>query len=311
MRIPTFFGDRRSTGLFYGIFSAATFGLIPLFSLPIIHSGISTETTLVYRFGLATLMMLPIVRFRGQGLCLNALDLFKLAVVSTFYMLAVLLFFNSFSHLPSSVVATLQYLYPVMVMIIMIGFFGEKFNWRIGLAIGLSVIGVSLLSQGPGVEKSLEPGAGPDLGDYTFGIFLALASGLCNALYIVSLKVAKLSHINSLVMTFYVMAFGSFYSILNAIACDSLQWISTPVEIGLAFMLALVTAVLSNLTLFLAVQYVGPTMVSILGVIEPLTAVTCGILVFDEPLSIKLVAGVAIIALAVFIVLFRPISWRR
>ncbi len=44
-------------------------------------------------------------------------------------------------------------------------------------------------------------------------------------------------------------------------------------------MLALVTAVLSNLTLILAVQHVGPTMVSILGVMEPLTAVTCGILV--------------------------------
>ena len=48
------FKNKQSLGLFYAIFSAATFGLIPLFSLPIIHGGISTETTLVYRFGVAT-----------------------------------------------------------------------------------------------------------------------------------------------------------------------------------------------------------------------------------------------------------------
>lgn len=221
-------------------------------------------------------------------------------------MLAVLLFFNAFTHLPSSIVATLQYLYPVMVMLIMIGFFGEKFNWRIVLAVGLSVTGVAFLSQSPGSEESIEPGAGADAGNYFFGIILALVSGLCNALYIVSLKVARLSHINSLVMTFYVMGFGGLYSFINALFNGTLQWITTPAELGLAFMLALVTAVLSNLTLILAVQYVGPTMVSILGVMEPLTAVTCGILVFGEPLSIQLVLGIIIISLAVFMVLFKP-----
>lgn len=223
-------------------------------------------------------------------------------------MLAVLLFFNAFTHLPSSIVATLQYLYPVMVMLIMIGLFGEKFNWRIVLAVGLSVTGVAFLSQSPGIEESIEPGAGADAGNYFFGIILALVSGLCNALYIVSLKVARLSHINSLVMTFYVMGFGGLYSFINALFNVTLQWITTPAELGLAFMLALVTAVLSNLTLILAVQHVGPTMVSILGVMEPLTAVTCGILVFGEPLSIQLVLGIIIISIAVFMVLFKPAS---
>lgn len=300
------FKNKRSLGLFYAIFSAATFGLIPLFSLPVIHSGISTETTLVYRFGVATLILLPIIYFSGHSLYVKLADLLKLAGVSTLYMLAVLLFFNAFTHLPSSIVATLQYLYPVMVMLIMIGFFGEKFNWRIVLAVGLSVTGVAFLSQSPGSEESIEPGAAADAGNYFFGIILALVSGLCNALYIVSLKVARLSHINSLVMTFYVMGFGGLYSFINALFNGTLQWITTPAELGLAFMLALVTAVLSNLTLILAVQYVGPTMVSILGVMEPLTAVTCGILVFGEPLSIQLVLGIIIISLAVFMVLFKP-----
>ena len=73
-------------------------------------------------------------------------------------------------------------------------------------------------------------------------------------------------------------------------------------------MLALVTAVLSNLTLILAVQHVGPTMVSILGVMEPLTASYLRHTCFGEPLSIQLVLGIIIISIAVFMVLFKPAS---
>ena len=48
----------------------------------------------------------------------------------------------------------------------------------------------------------------------------------------------------------------------------------------MAALLAVITAVLSNLTLVLAVQRIGSTLTSVLGVMEPLTAVFVGILVF-------------------------------
>ena len=64
-----------------------------------------------------------------------------------------------------------------------------------------------------------------------------------------------------------------------------------------------VTAVLSNLTLILAIQRIGSTMTSVLGVMEPLTAVMVGILVFGEPFSPALVGGVALIAASVLLVM--------
>ena len=68
-------------------------------------------------------------------------------------------------------------------------------------------------------------------------------------------------------------------------------------------LLAVITAVLSNLTLVLAVQRIGSTLTSVLGVMEPLTAVFVGILVFNEPFTPALVGGVILISSSVTLVM--------
>ena len=44
-------------GFFLGLFSSATFGLIPLFTLPLIHDGVSPASVLFYRFLIASLTL--------------------------------------------------------------------------------------------------------------------------------------------------------------------------------------------------------------------------------------------------------------
>ena len=44
-------------GFFLGLFSSATFGLIPLFTLPLIHDGLSPASVLFYRFVIASLTL--------------------------------------------------------------------------------------------------------------------------------------------------------------------------------------------------------------------------------------------------------------
>ena len=71
----------------------------------------------------------------------------------------------------------------------------------------------------------------------------------------------------------------------------------------MAALLAVITAVLSNLTLVLAAQRIGSTLTSVLGVMEPLTAVFVGILVFNEPFTPALVGGVILISSSVTLVM--------
>lgn len=303
-------GARRA-GFVLAAVSAAAFGLISFFTLPLMQGGVPAQTALVYRFAIASLMMGAILRIRGERMAVPPASLVKLFFLSSFYLLAVILFFYAFSFVSSGTVATLQYLYPVMVMLIMIGFFHERFYWRIALSVLLAVAGVWLLSSGPDLDPVFEPGYAraprPDFGsDLFWGLALALISGLFNGLYYVAIQVMKLPGITGLVMTFYVMVFGTFFCLVNALATSSLEWIAGWRDLFLVFMLALVTAVISNLTLIMAIRRVGSTIASIMGVMEPLTAVFVGVVVFGEAFTPELMGGVALIIGAVLLILVAP-----
>ena len=73
----------------------------------------------------------------------------------------------------------------------------------------------------------------------------------------------------------------------------------------------MITAAVSNLALVLAIQRIGSTMTAILGVMEPVTAVAVGILVFNEPATAGVFAGVAVICAAVVLVMVGPLMAER
>lgn len=297
-------------GFILGLIASGTFGLIPLFSLPLLHDGVTVETALVYRFGIATVLMWLILLARRERVLVPGIVFLKLAGVSALYMLAVLLFFHAFSFLPSGVVATINFLFPLMVMLIMIMFFHERFRWHTALAVLLAIAGVALVSSGPGLEQGIEPGAAQaasgGLGAVLMGTSLSLLAGLANALYFVSLQVARIPNLNGLQMTFYIMFFGALYALLNCLTCGQLQWLDNGRDLGLAVLLSLVTAVISNLALVMAIRRIGSTTSAILGVMEPLTAVAVGITVFSEPFGVWLLAGMALIVTSVLMVVLAP-----
>lgn len=303
----------RQSGILLGLFSSTTFGMIPLFTLPLLQAGICAQTALAYRFTIAAVLMWFILTLKKEHYFVDLKTLLKLFLLSALYLMAVIFFFYGFSYLSSGAVATIQFLYPVMVMIIMVLFFHERFTWPIVMALVFAVIGVGLLSSGPELEPALEPGFAhapilPFGSDVFWGVTLSLLAGLWNALYMVGIQVARLPKITGLVMTFYVMVFGALLSFINAFATNSLQWISSLREISLAFCLAIVTAVISNLTLIMAIKRIGSTLTSILGVMEPLTAVFVGIMVFGEPFTLELSAGVILIIVSVLLVMLLPVK---
>lgn len=279
-------------GFFLGLFSSATFGLIPLFTLPLLHAGLTSESALFYRFLIASITLGGVLLLRGERFRARGVDLCKLAGMSFMYTAAALLLFLALHYLPSGVATTIQFLYPVMVMLLMIAFFHERFSWITASSIALAVAGVALLSMGDGEEPvSL------------YGVILMLVSGLCNALYITGIHVAGIRNMSGLVMTFYVLFFGAVYTFFNAVATGTFQPLSSWWELLMAVLLAVITAVLSNLTLVFAIQRIGSTLTSVLGVMEPLTAVFVGILVFGEPFTPALAVGVLLIILSVTLVM--------
>ena len=89
-------------GYLLALLSSASFGLIPLFSLPLLHGGMSAESVLFYRFLFGALILGGIVLVRRDPIDGTLPDLGHLAAMSAIYMLAALLMFTGFASTPSS-----------------------------------------------------------------------------------------------------------------------------------------------------------------------------------------------------------------
>ena len=99
-------------GFVLALVSSAAFGLIPLFSLPLLRSGLSADCVLFYRFLFAALSLGIILVLRQERLAAPLHELGKLALFSILYALAALLMIWGLLYLPGGATATLQFLYP-------------------------------------------------------------------------------------------------------------------------------------------------------------------------------------------------------
>lgn len=60
-----------------------------------------------------------------------------------------------------------------------------------------------------------------------------------------------------------------------------------------------------------SIKYTGPTLTSILGAMEPLTAVVIGVFVFNELFTLSSVVGILLILLSVGMVVFNENRKKR
>ncbi|MDO5571214.1 MAG: DMT family transporter [Bacteroidales bacterium] len=284
---------KRLKGLFFAIASSATFGLIPLLALPVLNTGMSTSSVLSYRFILSAIIMGLITFFKGKFEKISSKEIFTIIILGFFYAATALLLLVAYTKIPSGIATTIHFLYPLMVALIMIFFFKESTSSSIIAAIGLSLIGVSVLSWSKAGE--IEP----------MGIVFALSSIFTYALYIVGLQKSNIKHLNEYALTFYILFSSSIFFLINALLDGGIEMIpDTSAGINL-FLLALLPTVISDLTLILAVKYIGPTITSILGCMEPLTAVAIGVVVFKEPFGFSNAFGICSILIAVALVVLK------
>lgn len=108
-----------------------------------------------------------------------------------------------------------------------------------------------------------------------------------------------------MIQAFYVLLFSACFFLVYALSTTGAP---LPGKWHLwqnLLLLALVPTVVSNLTLVLAIKEIGSTMTSILGSMEPLTAVLVGVLHFGEKFGLDSASGLILIITAVIIVILQ------
>ena len=281
-------------GFLYGLLSSASFGLIPLFTIPIMWQGMEFGSILLYRFIFATIALAFIMLISKESFRIQREEIFPLCFLAFLYLMSALFLFWSYEYMPSGIATTLHFMYPVITTFIMMFLFGERKSiWRIG-AIILAVTGVYFLSNET------------DSGHVNWiGIVIVLLSAVGYALYLITIGQMKVGKMKGIKLTFYVFLIGSFFLLLGNSVLDEIQPINNWNVAGNLIMLALVPTVISNLALVRAIKSIGSTLTSVLGAMEPVTAVCVGICVFNEPLTYGITLGVALIIAAVTVIILK------
>lgn len=286
----------RAKGFFYGSISAATYGLIPLFTLPVMAKGIHLDTILCTRFLVASLALGGLMMIRKESFRVSHQELRTLLLLGGMFAISAMFLFWSYSLMSAGIASTILFLYPVFVAILMASLFRERISWLTSLAIAIALTGVALLYLGDG-------GGTLSLA----GIGVVLMSALTYAGYIVVVNKSNIQHLSGSKITFYAMVVAMSLFFVKSFFSGGLQHIPDWESWMNLVLLGVIPTVVSCVAMVYSVQYIGSTYTAVLGAMEPLTAVCVGILVFSEPFTPNLAGGILLIIAAVTLIILSPL----
>ncbi len=287
-------------GYAYGVIASVSYGLNPLFALPLYASGLEVDSVLFYRYGFAVLFLAVLMKLGGHSFALKRHEILPLAVMGLLFSFSSFFLFESFNYMDAGVASTILFMYPVLVALIMALFFKEKLSAVKVVSIATAFAGISLLYKGEG-------GATLSLA----GVAFVLMSSLTYALYIVGVNRSSLKEMSGMKLTFYAILFGSVVYVVRLRGGVDLQPLTTGMQWVNALGLALFPSVVSMVTIAKSIRYIGATPAAILGALEPLTALFVGVTVFHERLTGGNVAGIVLILFAVTLLVVGPVWWLR
>ena len=288
----------RFKGFFFGMLASASFGLIPLFTLPMMQEGLQADSILTYRMFLASALVAVLMLLRGVSFATRWRELPWFAFLGFFYYGSATLLFQGYHSMSSGMATTLHFLYPIGVTLIMRLIFGQRTSPYTILAIVLALSGVALLS----LKGDVGMGSSP------MAFALVLLSGFSYAIYLVAINnVQLLRAMDNLKLTLYSLLFGGIYFLVDTLLSGGLQPLPSTAALGNLLLLALVPTLISNLCLVRAIKSIGSTLTSVLGAMEPLTAIIIGVLVLGEQVTLVMLTGMLLIVSAVTIIVLSPL----
>lgn len=270
-------------GYIYTALSAIIFGLMPLLTKIIIARGATSLTIPFFRVFYVTIVLFFVLKIKKIDLHLEKRDLLSAILTSIFGSgLTIIILNESYNHVDTGIATSLHFLYPLFVAILCCFFYGEKIKKKQILSLSFALVGIiCFMSKGNG---SL------------FGYFLAIASGLTYAFYLVKMDKSRLVKMNALKLSFYLALFTTIEIFTMNLFMQDVVFKMDALSYGLLLVLALSSSFLATVLLQKGVLLLGSTRASFICLLEPVTSMIVGILWLNEAFTFnKGLGGLAII----------------
>lgn len=273
-----------------GIITGITYGLNPLFALPMIKEGASIESILFFRYAISVILLGAFLFLSRQSFRITGKQAGILLILGLLYTSSSIFLFDAYKYIASGLATALIFLYPVLVAIIMV-FLKVVPSWPVWLSIFLTFAGVAIMTQSDSAQ-TISP----------IGILLSLGGALVYAMFIVIINHSKtIKNISNSLLTFYALSVGAVVFFIKILMSD--KEITAGLENNMIWVnligLAILPTIVSTAMLAVATRNIGATKASVLGVFEPITAILIGAFVFGEQITTNIIVGILISMAAV------------
>ena len=290
----------KTKGFICGMVAAMTYGMNPLFALPLYKEGLNADSVLFYRYGLAIVFLGLLMKWKGESFKLKKNEVLPLIIAGLIFSSSSLLLFLSYNYMDAGIASTILFVYPVLVALIMMICFHERVSFVVWGGIALALCGISFLTKGTdGAMLSW------------VGLAFVLLSSLSYAVYIVGVNQSVLKNIPNMRLTFYALLFGFSIYLVRLDFGTALILVHTFSGWANVIALALLPTVVSLICTTVAIHNIGSTPTAILGALEPVTALFFGVMLFNEQLTPRILLGIVLVLTAVtLIVIEKPVTDR-
>lgn len=99
--------NNRLKGFTYGAVAAASYGMNPLFALPLYGAGMSVDSVLFYRYFFAVVMLGILMKVKKQSFALKKADILPLAVMGLLFSFSSFFLFESYNYMDAGIASTI------------------------------------------------------------------------------------------------------------------------------------------------------------------------------------------------------------
>jgi drug/metabolite transporter (DMT)-like permease len=207
------------------------------------------------------------------------------------YYLSSFLDFLGLQYISASFERLILYLNPTLVLVLGWILYKRKITYRQGVAMAVSYGGVLLVF---GHEISL-------VGDHVFlGATLVFLSAFTYAIYL-TYSGQLVQRLGSLRLAGLATAVACFFCILQFVLLMPMSALKVPPEvIALSVLNGIACTVLPVFLVMMAMERIGAALTSQMGMIGPMSTLTLGVFFLNEPFTIWIFAGTALVLGGVF-----------
>ena len=274
------------------LLSAIYFGFVPLLMKTVYAGGGNSFTAAFLRFAFSIPVLFVVLKIKGVDLRITREELKHFFIITAFgYAGTTLLVFTAYNYIPTGMTTTIHFLYPTFTVAGLMIFYREKIKASKIFCVILCLIGIIMFYNGGEGHASL------------IGILLALCSSMTYAFYTIFLgKSEVLRDIEPMKRLFYMHIIGAMIMLAIGLISGNLNFHMTPFSWGVMALTANLTAFVGALLYQIGVKYIGAESTAMLSTFEPITSVIVGILVYGEPMTLRIFIGCAAIIASTLII---------